>query len=212
MQNGTGNQYSAVIPGFAKDTYVSYAVEATDDESNTTLTRRSGYVVGYVPPVLVINEIMAENRGLVEDLDDAGEFPDWLELHNPGSAAVSLDGLTLSDSPIDTVKYRIPDSISVAPKGFILVYLDDDAEQTNLVDKRLHANFSLSKDGESVGLYGAEGSVEIDGHTFGEQQDNVAIGRYPDGQDPFVELVCSTPGAPNQPCEVKNYLPAVRGP
>jgi hypothetical protein len=155
---------------------------------------------------------MAENRGLVEDLDDLGEYPDWLELYNPGSTAVGLDGLTLSDNLIDTVKYRIPQSISIAPKGFILVYLDDDPEQTNLVDQRLHANFSLSKDGESVGLYGAEGSVEIDSHTFGEQQDNVAIGRYPDGQDPFVDLVCSTPGAPNQPCDIKNYLPAVRGP
>ncbi|MCA9920528.1 MAG: lamin tail domain-containing protein, partial [Anaerolineales bacterium] len=42
---------------------------------------------------LVINEIMASNSSTLQDPDEPGEYPDWLELYNPTNAPVSLDGL-----------------------------------------------------------------------------------------------------------------------
>ena len=68
------------------------------------------------------------------------------------------------------------------------------------------------KNGEMVAIFGAEGSVEIDGVDFPNLYENVAYGRYPDGSDRQLQmLVCPTPGQPNVPCDQKAYLPAISG-
>jgi hypothetical protein len=204
-----GNQYQASLPGQANGVYVSYRVRAQDNEGNVRFSTPQGYLVGYQPPVLFLNEVVAENFGAVEDVDDEdGEYPDWLEIYNPGSAAVQLQGLSLTDNPREPEKFRIEQSISLAPKAFIMVYLDDDPEQTNTTN--IHTNFSLNKDGEFIGLYGGRGSVLIDGTEFGKQLDNVAFGRYPDGVGPFRQLLCTTPGKPNIDCVPQQYLPITR--
>lgn len=209
MTNVAGNTWQATLPGQANGVHVTYKVRAEDDEDNTTETRRNGYVVGYVAPLLVINEMVAANVGQVEDMDDPGEFPDWLEIYNPGAAAVSLNGLSLSDDPNEPARYRIPNGIAVPAKGFVLVYLDEDPEQTNIAARRIHTNFSLAKDGESVGLYGAQGTAEIDRIVFGSQWSNRSLGYFPDGSEPLIELVCTTPGRKNILCDKINYLPVV---
>lgn len=209
MANLSGNTWGATIPAQATGVHVTYLVRAVDNDTNRAETRRAGYVVGYVAPDLVINETVAENFGQVEDLDDPGEFPDWLEIYNPGTAAVSLNGLSLSDDPLEPTKYRIPSGFVAPAKGFVLVYLDDDPEQTNQAANRIHTNFGLSKNGEQIALYGAEGTVVIDGFSFGQQFDNVALGFFPDGTGARISLVCTTPGKKNMLCDDVNYLPVV---
>ena len=44
-----------------------------------------------------LNEFMAANAAFLEDPDEFGEFPDWLELHNPLPDAVDIGGLYLTD-------------------------------------------------------------------------------------------------------------------
>ena len=39
------------------------------------------YMVG--PANLYINEVMADNKTILEDPDEPGEFPDWFEVYNP---------------------------------------------------------------------------------------------------------------------------------
>ena len=90
---------------------------------------------------------MAENTGLVEDVDDPGEFPDWMEIYNPAASPIALDGLFLTDSLRETTMYAIPNGLSVPAKGFIIFWLDDDAEQGPT-----HTNFSLNKDGDFLAL------------------------------------------------------------
>lgn len=51
--------------------------------------------------VLVINEFMASNDN--HDVDGTGEFPDWIELYNPGTE-VSIAGWALGDA-INTGDY-----------------------------------------------------------------------------------------------------------
>ena len=87
----------------------------------------------------------------------------------------------------------------------MLFYLDDDPEQGNQ-----HGGFSLSKEGEFIGIYGGFGTVLIDGHEFGLQMENVSIGLHP-VTGLWVQLVCATPGAPNIICDKHVRLPLVQG-
>ena len=210
------NRWQATIPPFPNGTFVAYQVKAKDNEANETLSLPGGYVVGYVPPDLRINEFMAENSGPLADPDDPTvEYPDWMELYNPTSADISLDGLFLTDNKLAPAQFAIPNGLSVPAKGFLIFWLDGDAGKNQ---GPTHTNFSLNKDGDFLGLFGAQGTVQIDGLTFGKQTDNVAMGRFPDGAGSvnnaasFQFLVCVTAGKANMLCEKKNFMPVVRAP
>ncbi len=59
-------------------------------------------------PTLVINEFMESNDTGLEDPDEAGEFPDWIEIYNYGTGLEDLSGMQLNDS---SNTYVIPDSV-----------------------------------------------------------------------------------------------------
>ncbi|MCX6043707.1 MAG: lamin tail domain-containing protein [Chloroflexi bacterium] len=141
---------------------------------------------------LRINEFMADNVTVLQDPDEPGEFPDWIELYNGGSDPVSLDGLFLSDDPALPRKYAIPAGLSIASHGFMLFYADDDGKQGPQ-----HLSFKLSATGEFIGLYGAKGATILDSYTFGAQTPDVASGRQPDGTGPWRFIAKPTPGKSN---------------
>ncbi|MGJ8695135.1 MAG: lamin tail domain-containing protein [Verrucomicrobiaceae bacterium] len=117
-----------------------------------------------------INELMASNTRSFPDIIDFEDYPDWIELHNPDVAAVSLDGYFLSDNPADPFKWRIPAGASIPAGGYLLFMADGhDAAPgethprgywpwRNFTTERYHTNFSLSADGESVVLTQTTGS------------------------------------------------------
>ncbi|MGL4648064.1 MAG: lamin tail domain-containing protein, partial [Caldilineaceae bacterium] len=210
MSAGAGNLFTANLPGQATGVYVSYRVRAEDNDGNIRFSTPSGYQVGYVAPVLVINEVVAKNSGKVEDPDEPGDHPDWLEIYNPGPVPVQMKGLSLTDNPREPEKFTINDSISLPVGGFLMVYLDEDPEESNAIN--VHTNFRLSDGGEFIGLFGGRGTVLLDGFAFGQQLDNVAIGRFPDGDAARQVLLCTTPGRANILCVPKALLPAVRVP
>ncbi len=142
-------------------------------------------------PVLFINEFMADNETFVEDPDEPGEFPDWVELYNPGTTPVDLGGFYLSDNLNKPTQYRIPAGVSVPAGGWVVFYLDGEPEQGPH-----HTNFKLDKKGEAIGLWGGGGSVQIDVVVFGPQRNNRAVGRYPDGGIEWQRVV-PTPGSAN---------------
>jgi hypothetical protein len=205
MVKTAGDSYTAILPGRPNGVLVNYSIKAKDNQNEESQSQTLGYLVGYEPPALVLNEVMAENASLLEDPDDPGEFPDWLEVYNPTAAPISLNGLSLSDNPFDPRKSPIPNGVSVPAGGFVVFYLDDDPEQGPT-----HTNFSLNKNGERIGLYGGAGTVVIDSLLFGQQLDNVSMGRYPDGAE-WRMLVCATPNAANILCDKLVYLPVVAG-
>jgi hypothetical protein len=153
---------------------------------------------------LRINEFMAENASGLENPDQPGAFPDWLELYNPSAEEVSLDGLFLTDDAAKPTRYAIPNGLRVPAGGFLLFYADSQPELGPQ-----HTNFGLKKDGEYLGLYAAQGSVVIDGYNFGPQVADVSSARSPDGGESWTTTVCATPGASNAPCAVQYYLPVV---
>jgi hypothetical protein len=131
-----------------------------------------------LPPLQVtINEIMAGNQTTLADKD--GDFDDWFELHNAGTEIADLTGYTLTDVLTNATKYVVPAGTTIPPGGFLLVWADEELGQ-NAPGGDLHVNFRLSLGGEEIGLFAPDGTL-LDAVIFGQQTNDVSIGRYPDG-------------------------------
>ncbi|MEJ6581841.1 MAG: lamin tail domain-containing protein [Akkermansiaceae bacterium] len=111
-----------------------------------------------------INEIMASNTRSVPDITDFEDYPDWIELHNAGASAVSLNGYYLSDNLNDPFKWPVPSGASIPAGGYLTIIADGhDAALgqsfprgywpwKNFTTEKYHTNFNLSADGEDVVL------------------------------------------------------------
>ena len=144
-----------------------------------------------IKPQLYINEIMTRNRGTIAD--EAGQYDDWIELYNATDKPIRLDGLFLSDDLADPTKWRLP-AVTISARGFVLIWADRDENAGEL-----HANFSLSINPESVGLFESSnrGIKLIDSIEFPRMDMDVSYGRIPDGGLALEMLNTPTPGAPN---------------
>ncbi len=141
---------------------------------------------------ILINEFSASNRSLP---DDHGEYEDWIEIYNGNDYSVDIGGLYLTDSLANRTKHRIPitspDSTTIPPKGFLVLWADNQPEQGVL-----HLGFGLRRGGEQLGFVQYDGLGYIDSLTFGEQYSASSVSRYPDGQDQWQHLP-SSPGSEN---------------
>ena len=144
-------------------------------------------------PSVVINELMADNDNTLAD--PQGDYDDWVELHNLTDSAVMVTGLYLSDKEDEPTKWVFPENTEISGNGYLIVWLDEDGEDA---PDGLHANFKLSKSGETLTLVGtdAQGNLVLDSITFGEQETDTALGRWPNGTGDF-QVVEATPGAQN---------------
>ena len=142
---------------------------------------------------IVINELMADNDNIITD--PQGDYDDWLELHNLTDNAVLLTGMYLSDKEDEPTKWQFPENTEIPANGYLIVWLDENGEDA---PDGLHANFKLSKNGETIMLVDTDtrGNTVLDSVTFGEQETDVAFGRWPNGTGEF-QVVESTPGAEN---------------
>lgn len=146
-----------------------------------------------IPDVnLCINEFMADNTTVIEDPDEPGEYPDWIEIYNAELDPVDMSGMFLTDDPVDPTKYPIPDGVTIPAGGYLVFWADDEDEQGPY-----HTNFKLSKSNEVVYLYSIDGETLVDGLSYGEQTVNVSRGRYPDGTDNWGFMTTPSPGSAN---------------
>jgi hypothetical protein len=145
-----------------------------------------------VTPVF-INEWMAGNTTLADSAD--GDFDDWFELYNAGTAAVDLSGFTLTDDLSAPNKWPIPAGTMIPAGGYLLVWADEEAAQ-NAIGSDLHANFKLGLGGEALGLYTANGKL-VDSITFNQQTNDVSQGRWPNGNADLYFMSSPTPRSGN---------------
>ena len=68
---------------------------------------------------VVINEVMSSNFTTIQDED--GDAVDWIEIYNPGSELVDLNGYGLSDDNSQRFKWILP-LVVLQPKEFMLVF------------------------------------------------------------------------------------------
>ncbi|RIK67092.1 MAG: hypothetical protein DCC65_07680 [Planctomycetota bacterium] len=103
-------------------------------------------------PELVISEFMAKNVRGLKDAD--GTFQDWIEIHNPCTSSVDLDGWYLTDDAGNPTKWRFP-SVQIVRGDFLVVF----ASGKNLATagQELHTNFELNTDGEYLALIRPDG-------------------------------------------------------
>ncbi|NQU21390.1 MAG: lamin tail domain-containing protein, partial [Candidatus Nealsonbacteria bacterium] len=103
---------------------------------------------------LVISEFMAVNNATLAD--ENGDFSDWIEIHNPTTEAVNLDGWYLTDDAADLTKWQFP-AQSLASNEYLVAFASE--KDRAVAQAELHTNFRLSSDGEYLAL------VEPDGTT-----------------------------------------------
>ena len=156
-----------------------YQVSAVDRAGNeSTLSDVESAI--YLAPILVINEFLASNDSCCTD--ESGEYDDYIEIHNFGTAAADIGGYIITDEIGNYDDYyQIPtgnDSTIIEPGGFLLLWADKDSEQGVL-----HVEIKLSIAGEQIGLFMQDSITVIDTLTFAEQFDDISYGRYPDGSD-----------------------------
>lgn len=126
---------------------------------------------------VTISEFVADNDGSF--LDEDGDASDWIELHNTGAESVSLAGHFLSDSSEDLNRWMLPD-VEILPGSYLVIFAS--SKDRSAADSELHTNFSLSSDGEFLGLVAPNGQTILSsiGLSFPQQFYGISYG---DGVD-----------------------------
>jgi len=122
---------------------------------------------------LVIQEFMASNQDTINDED--GDNEDWIEILNPGGAAINLDGWFLTDDAAILNKWAFP-GIILNPGDQLLVFAS--SKNRNDPASELHTNFKLTSQGEYLALVRPDGST-VEHHyapTFPLQVQDVSYG------------------------------------
>ena len=122
-----------------------------------------------------ISELCADNTGDI--LTVAGEESDWIELQNSGVSDVDLSGWYLTDNFSQKAKWSFPLGTIIASNGFLIVFAD--ASPVSQTNGEIHASFSLSKDGEYLGLVRPDGETVEDSYapSFPTQFEGISYGR-----------------------------------
>ena len=118
-----------------------------------------------------INELLAKNEAI--NVDETGEYDDWIELWNYDQEEVDLANHYLTDKRDNLTKWQFPDSaVQIFPDEYILIWCDEDQE-----DGGLHTNFKLSSGGEFLALVHPDGETIIDSISFPSQAEDISYGR-----------------------------------
>jgi len=144
---------------------------------------------------VIISELMAESYRSLKDED--GDYPDWIEVANTGSADVNLRGWALTDEAALPRKWVFGD-VTLPAHGYLVVFASQ-KNKTNLIGRlRLHTNFRLSNEGEYLALVAPDGEVvsEFD-PGFPSQTRDVSFGRVPGSPEVTGYFGVPTPGARN---------------
>ena len=180
---------------------VEYYFYAENDSAGRFYPERAAYEffkteAQIEPGDIVINEFMASND--VTAADGAGEYDDWIELYNTTNQDISLAGLHISDKDDNLSKWPLPD-VTLPAYGYQIIWADEDGSQGDW-----HANFKLSASGELIILSYPDDNTIIDSVTFGTQQTDISMARFPNGSGPFVSRFPTFNANNNYPLGVEN--------
>lgn len=189
------DMWTGVIPPIGEGGSGSFKIYVRDVNNNELQYPRDGglRIVSPSPNTsqIELNEIMAKNDTTIADPN--GEYDDWVEIFNPSMKAVDLSNLYLTDNPDNLAKWQFPGGTSILPQRYLIVWCDNDIEQSGL-----HANFKLSAGGEYVGLTSADGVSIIDSVTFPALDADFSYGQLWNIENDWGILWYPTPGEYNE--------------
>ncbi len=196
LQNTNGGPLTLRLSGSGVVANVNPAPPSITNSQSTPDAINS--VAAALPPFpsLWINELQADN--LTGITNRAGQRTAWLELYNPGTNAVSLNGLYLANNYTNLLQWTFPTNAVVNPGQFKVIFADG---LTNLTTtNEPHASFTLASGTGSLALsrlYANQPQV-LDYVNYANVGLNHSYGSYPDGQS-FTreEFFLATPGAAN---------------
>ena len=139
--------------------------------------------------VLVINELMASNAGVV--MSPAINFDSWIEVYNPSDETVNLGGMYLSDDANNLKKWQMPSDMGKVPaKGFKVIWLGSGDSN------ELQAPFKLDCDGGTIYLSDTNGSL-VTSEKYPAALSRTAYARTTDGGSSWSWTATPTPGESN---------------
>jgi hypothetical protein len=156
---------------------------------------------------LWINELQAQN--LTGPTNSAGQHTPWLELYNPTTNSVSLNGLFLANNYTNLTQWAFPASAVMNPGEFKLIFADS---QTNLSTlSELHTSFALPPVAGSLALTRLDTNAQLQVLDFVDYTNlpaNYSYGSFPDGQSFFRQaFAIATPGATNNAAIPSSFIP-----
>ncbi|HEY2952395.1 MAG TPA: lamin tail domain-containing protein, partial [Verrucomicrobiae bacterium] len=119
----------------------------------------------------VISEFMADNAHTLAD--ENGQFPDWVEIHNPSGASLDLAGYFLTDDSQQLAKWAFP-SVTLPGGGFLVVFASGQDRTNDPV--HLHTSFQLNADGGFLALVRPDGKNIASAYTYPKVKEDVAFG------------------------------------
>ncbi len=136
-----------------------------------------------------INEVCSQNKACLAD--SYGVYSDWIELYNAGSSPVDLSGFGLSDDEAEPMKWVFPQGTTLGAGEYKIIF----ASKQESTASELHTGFALSKNGETLLLSDAQGTLlqKVELPTLAEDS---TYGRTPDGSA-VLEVMQATPGKSN---------------
>src|ERR1019366_6845038 len=160
---------------------------ATPDATN------SPYATMAMFPPLWVNELQADNLSGITN--SAGQRTAWLELYNPSTNKVSLNGLYLANNYPNLTQWAFPTNASINAGQFKVIFADG---LTSLsTTNELHTSFVLPSGTGSLALTRLTNSQlqVLDYVDYANLAPNYSYGSFPDGQS-FVRQVFyhATPG------------------
>jgi CotH kinase protein/Lamin Tail Domain len=192
--NGTGASLQLLDPHQDNWRVGNWSVtpfSATPDASNSVAASLTPF------PSLWINELQADN--LTGITNSAGQHTGWLELYNPSTNAISLNGLYLADNYTNLLQWAFPSNAVINAGQFEVIFADS---ETNLsTTNELHTSFTLPGGTGSLALtrLATNGQQQVlDYVNYQNIQPNDSYGSFPDGQSfNRREFFQATPGVPN---------------
>ncbi|HWH69943.1 MAG TPA: lamin tail domain-containing protein, partial [Candidatus Sulfotelmatobacter sp.] len=148
-------------------------------------------------PSLWLNEVQPENlTGLT---NRAGQRTPWLELYNPGTNTLALEGLYLANNLTNLLQWAFPAGASLSPGQFKVLFADGLTNLSTLSE--LHTSFGLPAGAGTLVLSRLSTNAQVqvlDYLSYTNLSANHSFGSLPDGQAfERQEFFFATPGGTN---------------
>ncbi len=147
---------------------------------------------------VLINEVVTSNGSVIADGD--GEYPDWIELHNPRDEPLDIGGFFLSDDLEEDTLWKIPEGTIVEANAYLVLWASGKGKDGP--GNELHSPFALSSNGTNIVLSrpasgnGSGINILVDMVEVPPIPRDTSYGRNTHGD--FIQFFGPTPGRTNE--------------